>query len=668
MSFQFDETERATLAQLASSIFPRLVPRTGDSAALFELKSEPDKLLRALEKNLAASSAATQREVKQFLRRLASHLRGRKWKGRLARFSTLSQTEQQEAVRRLLATSSDGVKLFHTGLLKLLHYHALAPSDQSEDQQRLIHEALGYSGFVPKVSETPLPRPALIRSEQQTFAADFLVIGSGAGGSVVAAELAETGKRVILVDAGPLPRASELGCSEELANRLWLESHGAIPTRELPVSLIAGRVFGGGTVINWGTYLEPPRTLLEDWSHQFGFHACLTDSWQHSLYSVRRRLGIAPVQSLTTSNRLLQTAAQRLNWSQHSVERIQGDCSSCQTCSFGCSDGKQDALRTYIADAERLGVHLIPDCRIELLEHDQGRVDRATGVLRDEGGTQRKVEFRFRHLVLSAGAIHTPALLLRSGLGNAHVGQHLQIHPAAIVLGEFEQEVAPWKGPPQAVIVDEFAKSQSATSRFRIEVVPLPPGLLAMSLPWQGPLAYRHTLQKAKHLAGWLVLVHDQNGRLGRVEIDAQGQPRVHYRMSPELRSAVGKGMSAALTGLRAAGASRLLAPSWGSDDFDCQLDDAAFNTYLRAQEKAARCLGNLRLFSAHQMSSCRLASSAGQGAIDLSGRVYGLENVFVCDGSALPSSTGVNPALTITTLSHYLAQQIKRLTALSSP
>jgi choline dehydrogenase-like flavoprotein len=668
MSFQFDETERATLAQMASAIFPRLIPRAGDSAVLFELKSEPDKLLRALEKNLAASSAATQRDVKMLLSRLASYLRGRKWKGRLARFSSLSQTEQQEAVRRLLATSSDGVKLFLTGLLKLLHYHAIAPSSPSEDQERSVHDALGYSGFVPKVSETPLPRPAIIRTEQQIFAADFLVVGSGAGGSVVAAELAETGKRVILVDAGPLPRASDLGCSEELANRHWLESHGTIPTRELPVSLIAGRVFGGGTVINWGTYLEPPQRLLEEWSEQFGFHACLTEAWQHSLYSVRRRLGIAPVQSLTTSNRLLQTAAQQLNWSQHSVERIQGECTSCQTCSFGCSDGKQDALRTYIADAERLGVHLIPQCRIELLEHEQGRVDRATGVLRDEDGVQRKVEFRFRHLVLSAGAIHTPALLLRSGLGNSHVGQHLQIHPAAIVLGEFEQEVAPWEGPPQAVVVDEFAKSGVGASGFRLEAVPLPPGLLAMSLPWHGPLAYRHALQRAKHLAGWLVLVHDQNDRVGRVEIDARGQPRAHYRMSTDLRMAVGKGISAALTGLRAAGASRLLAPSWGVDDFDCQSGDEAFKTYLRAQEKAARCLGNLRLFSAHQMSSCRLASSAGQGAIDLSGRVYGLENVFVCDGSALPSSTGVNPALTITVLSHYLTQQIKRLTALSSP
>jgi glycine/D-amino acid oxidase-like deaminating enzyme len=497
MSFQLDETERATLAQLASSIFPRLVPRTGDSAALFELKSEPDKLVRALEKNLATSSVATQHEVKQLLRRLASLLRGRKWKGRLARFSTLSQAEQQAAVRRLLATASDGVKLFLTGLLKLLHYHALAAAEQCEDQQRSVHEALGYSGFVPKISETPLPRPAIIRSDQQIFAADFLVVGSGAGGSVVAAELAETGKRVILVDAGPLPRASELGCSEELANRRWLESHGTIPTRELPVSLIAGRVFGGGTVINWGTYLEPPRTLLEDWAHQFGFHACLTESWQHSLYSVRRRLGVAAVQTLTTCNRLLQTAAERLNWSQHPVERIQGECSSCQTCSFGCSDGKQDALRTYIADAERLGVHLIPECRIELLEHERGRVDRATGVLRDEGGVQRKVEFRFRHLVLSAGAVHTPALLLRSGLGNSHVGQHLQIHPATIVLGEFEQEVAPWEGPPQAVVVDEFAKSLSQPPRFRIEAVPLPLGLLAMSLPWHGPLAYRHTLQRA---------------------------------------------------------------------------------------------------------------------------------------------------------------------------
>jgi len=668
MSFQFDETERTILAELASSIFPQLVPGIEDSAELFQLRADPTKLVRALEKNLTTSSAATQTHIKKLLRHLASLLRGRKWKGRLARFSTLSQTEQQESVRRLLGSASDRVKLFLTGLIKLLHYHAFAQGELSEDTQREIDEALGYPPVVPKVSESDLPRPALFRSDQQTFAADFLVIGSGAGGSVVAAELAETGKRVILVDAGPMPRAIELGCSEEFANRRWLESHGTIPTPELPVSLISGRVFGGGTVINWGTYLNPPRELLENWSHQFGFQACLSETWQHSLYSVRRRLAVAPVQSLSQGNQLLQTAAEHLNWSKHAVERIQGECTNCQTCSFGCSDGKQDALRTYVADAERLGVHLIPECRVELLEHERGRVDRATGVLRDAEGIQRKVEFRFRHLVLAAGAVHTPALLLRSGLGNPHVGQHLQIHPAAIVLGEFEQVVAPWEGPPQAVVIDQFAKGSSRSSGMRLEAVPLPPGLLAMSLPWHGPLAYRKTIQRAKHLAGWLVLVHDQDDRLGRVEIDAQGQPRIHYRADMALRIAVGRGISAALTGLRAAGATRLLAPSWGLDDFNCQLGEEAFKSYLRAQEKAARCLGNLRLFSAHQMSSCRLASSAGQGAIDLSGRVYGLDNVFVCDGSALPTSTGVNPALTITTLSHYLAQEIKRVTSLSCP
>lgn len=664
MSFQLTTTQRTTAEELVAAVFPGIPGSSSNKAEAAPHRLHPPTLVAHLERLLAGSPAALQRQAGRLLDRLNRPLFNRIRGGRLARFSALGPAQRERVLASILARGTAAEQLLLGGILKVIHYHAYtSPTDPAEVLER-VWESIGYRPPVNEIRRGSFPSGARVRGEQTVFAADYLVIGSGAGGSVMAAELAETGRSVILAEAGPLPRANELGQSEALANQLWLESRGSLPSPELPLQLLSGRVVGGGTVLNWGTCLSAPPELLATWRQQAGFTAAESEAWRHSEYAVRRRLELAPATGWNQANQLLYTAAKQLGWSCQVAERNQGSCQQCNSCSFGCAGGKHDALRTYLLDAERLGVHLLANCRVELLEGEQGKVERARGVWRDPEGQNREVEFRFRQVVLAAGAIHTPALLLRSGLGNAHVGRHLQLHPAAIVLGEFEADVDPWSGPPQAVICDQFSRSGPSACGFRLETVPFSPGLLALSLPWHSSEEHYRTMQRARHLAGWLVLVHDLDGRLGSISLNNSGQPQVHYRLSRFVREALGRGITAALTGLRSVGAIRLLSPTAGLQDFVALDNDAAFAAYLRAQQQAAAKLGNLRLFSAHQMSSCRMASSANQGAIDPAGRLFGWQNVYVCDASALPTSTGVNPALTIATLSHYLAQQIKRRTS----
>jgi choline dehydrogenase-like flavoprotein len=663
MSFQLSSAQRATATKLVAAILPDLPADASAEQQQLLRRRFPETLVGHLERLLARGSENLQTRAVRLLERLErplwSWLRG----GPRIAFSSALPFQREKFVAQLLQRGPMADRLLLSGVLKIIHYHAYTSPTEPPDQLEGVWEQIGYRPPISEIAEVRLPTASRVRSEQEVFAADYLVIGSGAAGSVMAAELAETGRSVILADAGPLPRATELGHSEALANRLWLESHGTLPTAQLPLQVLAGRVVGGGTVLNWGTCLPAPQDLLETWRTRAGFTAANSEAWEHSEYAVRRRLELAPAENWNQANQLLLAAAQKLGWSHQVSERNQGSCRQCNSCSFGCSAGKNDALRTYLLDAERLGVHLLPDCRIELLEGEQGKVERARGIRRDSEGRCREVEFRFRHLILAAGAIHTPALLLRSGMGNSHVGRHLQLHPAAIVLGEFETAADPWAGPAQAIICDQFSSCSKTSLGFRLETVPLSPGLLAMSLPWHSAREHHHTMLRAKHLAGWLVLVHDLDDRLGSITLNASGQPQVRYRPGRNVREALGRGISAAFAGLRAAGAVRLLAPTWGQKDFAAMDNEQAFSAYLRAQTSAARCLGNLRLFSAHQMSSCRLASSSSQGAVAPSGRLFGWQNVYLCDGSVLPTSTGVNPALTIATLSHYLAQQIKRST-----
>ena len=663
MSFQFSAAQRATAKELVAAVLPRgSHPATREAAPS---TGEPleEKLVAQFERLVARGPVALRRRAVQLLARIDGSLWSRLRGGIRVSFSNATPAQHEQAICKLLARGGAADRLLLSGLIKLIHYHAYAsPTDQPE-QLESVWRSIGYSPPVSEFDRGHLPTAATVRSDQEVFAADYLVIGSGAAGSVMAAELAETGRSVILTDAGPLPHESELGHSEALSNRLWLESQGTLPTPDLPLQLLAGRVVGGGTVLNWGTCLSTPPELLAEWRKRAGFTAAQSEAWTHSEYAVRRRLELTPARDWNQSNQFLQQASEKLGWSYQVADRNQGHCHQCNTCSFGCPSGKNDALRTYLLDAERLGVHLLPECRVELLAGEQGKVVSARGVWKSADGQKREVEFRFRHVVLAAGAIHTPALLLRSGIGNPHVGRHLQLHPSAIVLGEFEKEFDPWAGPPQAVICDQFSRGTRSALGFRIETVPLSPGLLALSLPWHSSSEHLRSMSRARHLAGWLVLVHDLDDRLGSISLNATGQPEVRYRLSRSVREAFGRGISAVLQGLRAAGATRLLAPSWGLGDFTAIADDAAFEAYLRSQNQAASCIGNLRLFSAHQMSSCRLASSSNQGAIDPSGRLFGWDNVYVCDGSALPTSTGVNPGLTIATLSHFLAQQIKRRT-----
>ncbi len=387
MTFHLSERQKATVRELISSLFPALTPQPGDSPELFAHRASPERFIANLEKGLPRSSRAVQKAFQQLLDRLDS--RWSIW--RLVRvwapFAELSANHRQQAITKLLAQGGTNEKLLLTGLLKLVHYHAYSSTEETGQPLEHVWKAIGYAATARGSNELRLPSPARVRFEQTKFAADYLVVGTGAGGSVMAAELAETGKSVLLVDAGPLPRPSELGHSEGLANRLWLESHGTLPSSELPLQLLSGRAVGGGTVINWGSYLAPPQELLEHWANRFGFVAGRSELWQHSHYAVRRRLELNPATDITPANRLLKNAADQLGWSCRTIDRNQGSCESCQSCSFGCPGGKQDALQSYLLDAERLGVHLLPDCRIETLESEQGQAVRAIGRLRDHEGS-----------------------------------------------------------------------------------------------------------------------------------------------------------------------------------------------------------------------------------------------------------------------------------------
>jgi choline dehydrogenase-like flavoprotein len=272
-------------------------------------------------------------------------------------------------------------------------------------------------------------------------------------------------------------------------------------------------------------------------------------------------------------------------------------------------------------------------------------------------GRTHVVNVKCNAVVVSAGAIHSPALLVRSGLTNKNIGANLFLHPTGAVFASYDEPVNSWEGAPQTRLCDEFSNLDGKGYGFRIEASPAHPGLWALGLPWQSGEQHRFLMQQLPNLANSIVLTRDRYP--GRVEVSASGQPVLHYHLHNYDAKHFMFGIEQALRIHRAAGAHYVYGPHNDCLGIDCQ-SNADFEKYIRQTYRLGTRPNHLGIFCAHQMSTNRIANSSSKGVITPEGETYEVKNLFVADGSALPTSTGVNPMISILATSHHLAQHIK--------
>jgi len=194
----------------------------------------------------------------------------------------------------------------------------------------------------------------------------------------------------------------------------------------------------------------------------------------------------------------------------------------CGYCGYGCSLGaKQSSTKTWLADAHEAGARLLTETRAQRIRIEAGA---ASGV---EARTRKghRVHIRCKAVVAACGAIHTPALLLRSGLQNANIGRHLHLHPVSNICGVFEEEIRPWEGTMQAIYSDEH-RFLTGNYGVKYETTALQPVIAVAVLPWRDPEHYRSLLEKLSRTMAIGVLLRDRDG--GRVTVDSEGNPVAH--------------------------------------------------------------------------------------------------------------------------------------------
>ncbi len=279
-----------------------------------------------------------------------------------------SQPSREQLLRNASLASPDaaaGIAAL-TGLTLLLHYGAPDPATGRNP----CWDLLGYPGPISAPPQEPKPLEPLALTADTELDADVVVVGSGAGGAVVAAELAGRGASVVIVEAGQYFSEADFNQYELWAwqNLYW--RGGPTPTADLNVTLQAGSCLGGGTVVNWTNSLRTKPWVREEWAAQHGL-IDIADDFDRHLDAVWERLSVNDECSdLNKPHEMMKRGAEALGWSFKTIfrnaERSSYDPTSAGYMGFGDQSGsKQSTMKTYLPDAAAAGAQIVTGCFVE---------------------------------------------------------------------------------------------------------------------------------------------------------------------------------------------------------------------------------------------------------------------------------------------------------------
>lgn len=524
-----------------------------------------------------------------------------------------------------------------------------------DDGRNPAWDSIGYPGPLGRSDNAPRKEiePCPIEGDT-TLDCDVCVVGSGAGGGTAAAVLAGAGLDVVVLEAGDYHDDGDFdGAELDGYARLYLGG-AALATADHSVGLFAGACLGGGTVVNFSTSFRTPDRIRAEWAAQ-GVDAMASDDYTRSLDAVWRRLGVTSDQSRPSRReQLMQRGLDALGWHADLMPRNVRGCDEavCGYCPFGCTAGaKQSTTKTWLVDAWQRRARILVRTRAERVIVERSR---AEGVeARTSDG--HSVIVRARAVVVAAGALHTPALLRRSGLENPNIGRHLRLHPVTGVAGVFEEEIRPWEGMMQAVYSDELADLRGGYG-MKLESAPFHPSVLAMYSPWRGARQHEELMATLGHLVPIGLLLRDSSE--GEVRVGRDGEPVVHYRLNDFDIDHVRTGLDGAARVLEAAGATSIFSAHKGWVSYEPG-PGRGREGFLDAADRCGWRAGQCVFTSFHIMGSARMGGSRHHAVCNPEGETWEVRGLHVSDGSTFPTASGVNPMITIEAVAHLNASRL---------
>ncbi|KAL1801107.1 hypothetical protein ACET3X_001449 [Alternaria dauci] len=511
---------------------------------------------------------------------------------------------------------------------------------------------------------------------------DVVIVGSGCGGGVTAKNLAEAGHGVLIVEKAYHWTPDHFPMSEKDGWHHLFMSGSFLPSDDSSVSVVAGQAWGGGGTVNWSASLQTQGYVRREWAGR-GLPFFTSAEFQESLDRVCDRMGVSDKNiKQNRTNEMLLEGARKLGWTAKPVpQNTGGQQHFCGYCNFGCgSCEKQGPVVSFLPDAARAGAKFIEGFHAErvVFSNKNGRKI-ATGVLgtwtsRDAHGgvagsplTTRRVLVKAKRVVVSAGAMQSPLLLVRSGLKNPQIGRNLYLHPVTFLGAYHKEEIRPWEGGILTAVVGEFENMDGKGHGVKLEATGMVPSAALMWVDWKSALQYKIDAAKLKHMVGYISVARDRDtGRVYQDPVD--GRVRVSYQTSKFDQQHVLEGVVALAKIQYVEGAQEIFTVIPNMRPFVRDLsmpsgdgiNDPEFQTWIQDLRNIGLPSPESVYVSAHQMGTCRMSAREKDGVVDPRGAVWGTEGLYVADASVFPSASGVNPMVTNMAISDWISRGIK--------
>jgi len=644
MVLEFNALQRKTLTAIVDT-FVAAVPREDDPTGFYAAKGS----------DIGADVATHDY--------LVAHLADEQLVGLLQLLDAaglIGLKNQPQAIREAIIANLAGISRETAGAIAALYQLSVifAYSLPGPQGHNPLWAGMGYPGPVQAPpSDAPKTLQVITPSGETTLEADVVVVGSGSGGGVAAAVLAQAGKRVIVLEAGGYFNESDFVQLEPLAYRNLFLRGGFFPSADGMVSIAAGSTVGGGSTVNWSNSLLTPATVRASWAKD-GLTDVDTPAFDDHLQAVFERISCNDkVATQNAPHHRLADGAAKLGYSYRvamlNIDPDRYDPNLIGWSGMGDQTGaKQGTMRTYLQDASDAGAKLLPNTRAERILTEGGKAVGVEATYTDpQTQESSRVVIRASSVVAAAGALETPALLLRSGIGGPAVGAELRLHPASLVSGIYDEPQDPWYGPAMAGIMNEFAEVNDCHG-YIVECVQHLPGLFTTVVPWLGGEQHKELTRKYRYRADWVFIVKDRGA--GTVTIDDNGESAHWYPFTDELDRRHFR--EAAVTSIRmqeAAGAQQIFlagqpfAPWQRGEDLE---------KFIEKVNQVPIGPGGTPVFSAHQMCSAKLGSDPQTCVAKPNGELHDTTGVWIADASGMPCCSGVNPMVSVMALARRTA------------
>ncbi|MCG8418301.1 MAG: GMC family oxidoreductase [Proteobacteria bacterium] len=618
-----------------------------------------------------AANGATVRRIEALLAKLPGHLLSA-YKALLVALESYSLLTRRRRYGQLSPQARLAVldAWLRAGVARRLSIRALlAPLKFAHFDDPSFHRAIGcvYEFERPRSEAKPRYMRERVHGPDDVedgmeIEADVVVIGSGAGGAVVAKELAELGHAVVILEEGPYFNRSDFsGRSFDMQRKMYRNGGATFSIGNVGIPIPLGRAVGGTTTINSGTCFRTPERVLSKWRNELGLSE-FTESYMDRYYSrVEKIIGVeeARAEYLGGAARVIARGCDRLGYKHRPLRRNAPDCDGKGVCCFGCpTEAKRSTNVSYVPLALKAGAELFHSAEVVEITTDGAR---ATGVVarvgRDlpersstlaapgPGRASRTLRVRARVVVVACGTLVTPILLAKNGLGrgSGELGRNLSIHPAAAGIGVFDERIAGYNGIPQGYSIEEFHDEgllfEGASAPLEISMAAIPmvgPPLIELAEAWDRVAMF-----------GFMV----EDSSRGRIRL-VRGRPVITYVLNDADVALVKRGVEILSEVFFAAGATRVYTPVNGF----LAIDNHADLDRLRRHSLHAR---DIDLTAFHPLGTARMGRSPRYAVVDPSHESHEVKNLYIVDGSSVPSSLAVNPQVTIMALATRAAERI---------